>query len=117
MEIPNIQASTASDNACYEPQSEWYNTLDYVRFAIETVTLPTVGFLGILGNVLVILVLIKLTTNRKKEKNRKNFDRLLISLSIADSLLLIVYISDAIIQGKWPNEPPPDEPHWYQVIS
>ena len=88
-----------------------------MRFVIESVTLPTVGVLGVLGNVLVIIILIKLTTNRKEQKNRKNFDRLLISLSIADSLLLIMYITDAIIQAKLPNEPPPNEPYWYQVIS
>lgn len=85
-------------------------TLESIRFAIESVTLPSCGLLGLLGNVLVIAVLIRLTTRRNENRNRKNFDRMLISLSIFDSLLLITYITDAIIQADLMYEP-----HWYQV--
>ena len=71
------------------------------------------GILGLLGNVLNIIVLIKLTSNQKENKNRKNFDRILISLSITDSLLLFMYITDALIQAQESH----DEPQWYQVID
>jgi len=85
-------------------------TLESIRFAIESVTLPSCGILGLLGNILVIAVLIRLTTRVNENKNRKNFDRMLISLCILDLLLLIIYITDAVIQVDLMHEP-----QWYQV--
>ena len=104
------QTNLTTDYACYEATDDWYDTLDSVRFWIESVALPTIGFLGILGNLLVILVLIRLNTNQKENKNRQNFDRLLISLSITDTLLLVMYITDALVQASNSYEP-----SWYQV--
>ena len=89
---------------------EWYPKVMSVRFGIESVTLPVIGFLGIFGNLIVIAVLIRLTTSKKENQNEKKFDRMLISLSMADLLLLIMYVVDALVQVDLYNEP-----QWYQV--
>ena len=101
-----------TDNVCYENATIWLETLDDIRFAVETIALPSVGSLGVMGNILVIITLIKLTKSKKENKNQTNFDRLLIFLSATDTLFLIMHIIDAIIQAQ--NH---SEPMWYQVSS
>ena len=81
-----------------------------VRFGIDSVLLPVIGFPGILGNLMLIAVLIKLTNSKKENQKNKKFDRMLISLSIADFLLLTMYVFDALVQVNLYNEP-----QWYQV--
>ena len=113
LKIASFHSSVeASDSACYENATIWLEALDNIRFAIETVALPSVGILGIMGNTLIIITLIKLTKSKKENKNQTNFDRLLIFLSVADSLVLVMHIIDAIIQAQYGPEP-----IWYQVIN
>ena len=112
MKVPSFHSiAEENDSVCYENATIWLEALDNIRFAIETIALPSVGSLGVMGNILVIITLIKLTNSKKENKNQINFDRLLIFLSIADSLFLIMHIIDAVIQAQ--DLP---EPGWYQVI-
>ena len=97
-------------NSCYENIDEWDSKIMSVRFGVESVTLPVLGLLGILGNFMVIAILIQLTRRKNGNHNNRKFDRILISLSIADSLLLVMYVVDALVQVDLYTEP-----QWYQV--
>ena len=95
---------------CFESSDEWEQILDNVRFAIESVTLPTVGFLGMLANLIVVFVLVRITIKKCQHGKHKSFDRMVICLSSIDFLLIIFYVVDALVQIDILHEP-----QWYQV--
>ena len=97
---------------CYETFHEWDETLENARFAIESVTLPIFGILGFLANIIVVFALFRITGKTNLKGNHKNFDRMVISLCFIDSLLLVVYVVDALIQVDLMHEP-----QWYQVTK
>ena len=74
--------------------------------------MPIFGILGLLANIIVVFALVRITGNKSLKGNHKNFDRMVISLSIIDSLLLVVYVVDALIQVDLMHEP-----QWYQVTK
>ena len=98
--------------SCYESFDKWDETLENARFAIESVSLPTFGILGLLANAIVIFVLFRIAARKDLQGNQKNFDKLLICLSFLDSFLIVIYIVDALIQIDILHEP-----QWYQVIN
>ena len=98
--------------SCYESFDKWDETLANARFAIESVSLPTFGILGLLANAIVIFALFRIAARKDLQGNQKNFDRMVISLSFIDSLLILIYIVDALIQIDIYHEP-----QWYQVIN
>ena len=102
--------SNSAIATCYENIDKWDSKIMSVRFGVESVTLPVLGFLGILGNFMVIAILIQLTRRKNGNHNNRKFDRILISLSIADSFLLVMYVVDALVQVDLYTEP-----QWYQV--
>ena len=109
------QTSQAIEYGCYEYMEgtavgnmTWIETLDWVKFWVESIPITAVGSFGSLGNIVVIIVLLRLV----KQNQNPNFHRLLISLSIVDIIFLIVYMTDAIVQCKYDTAP---EPQWYQV--
>ena len=107
----NLRAYSKMNNGtCYERLNEWSLTLQTAMYWIESITIPFVGSLGCLGNILVITVLIRFTNSQGENKNRNNFDKLLISLAIVDTLHLIMYVTDSFVQANGT-----DEPYWYQV--
>ena len=57
-----------------------------------------------------IAILIQLIKDPTENRNHKPFDRILIALAVFDSLLLIIYVVDAIIQIDILSEP-----WWYEV--
>lgn len=95
---------------CYELRTEWEETLKNVRFGLESITLQMFSYFGIFGNILVIAILIQLIKDPTENRNHKPFDRILIALAVFDSLLLIIYVVDAIIQIDILSEP-----WWYEV--
>ena len=97
---------------CYELRKEWDKTLQNIRFAVESVTLQIFSYLGILGNTLVVAILIRLIKDPTENKNHKPFDRILIALAVFDTLLLVMYLVDAIVQVDILTEP-----QWYKVLE
>ena len=95
---------------CYELRTEWAETIEHVRFGLESITLQMFSYFGIFGNILVIAILIQLIKDPTENRNHKPFDRILIALAVFDSLLLIIYVVDAIIQIDILSEP-----WWYEV--
>ena len=98
--------------SCYESFDKWEEIVENARFAIESVSLPTLGILGLLANAIVIFVLFRVVARKDLQGNQKNFDKLLICLSFIDSFLIVIYIVDALIQIDILHEP-----QWYQVIN
>ena len=98
--------------SCYESFDKWEEIVENARFAIESVSLPTLGTLGLLANAIVIFVLFRIVARKDVQGNQKNFDKLVICLSFIDSFLIVIYIVDALIQIDILHEP-----QWYQVIS
>ena len=97
--------------SCYESFDKWEEIVENSRFAIESVSLPTLGILGFLSNAIVIFVLFRIVARKDLQGNQKNFDKLVICLSFIDSFLIVIYIVDALIQIDILHEP-----QWYQVI-
>ena len=95
---------------CYESVDEWDKTLMNIRFALDSVLLPVCGILGMLSNIIVIVTLIRITRKKSSHENHKNFDRLIIFLSLIDFWLIFFYVVDALIQIDIMTEP-----QFYQV--
>ena len=95
---------------CYELRAEWEETIEHMRFGLESITLQIFSYFGIFGNILVIAILVQLIKDPTENRNHKPFDRILIALAVFDSLLLIIYVVDAIIQIDILSEP-----WWYEV--
>ena len=95
---------------CYESVEEWDKTLMYIRFCLDSVLLPGIGIHGMLANIIVIVTLIRITRKKSSHGNHKNFDRLIILLSLIDFWLIFFYVVDALIQIDIMTEP-----QFYQV--
>ena len=95
---------------CYESVEEWDETIMDIRFALDSVLLPICGFLGMFANIIVMVTLVRITRKKDLHGNHKNFDRLVIFLSLIDFWLIFFYVVDALIQVDLMTEP-----QFYQV--
>lgn len=89
---------------CFELHAEYNSFLDSSKYWLEGVGICVVGVFGLCGNALTIIVL------RKSETNRP-FNRLLMCLAIADSLLIFVSIGETAIVGTFMTT----HPTWYKL--
>ena len=87
---------------CHESREEYSSLVQTSKFWIEGVLVTAVGIVGIGGNVLTIIVLWRLRTNR-------NFNNILIGLVITDTLLIANLIVEMSVIGVFLAE----EPLWY----
>ena len=95
----------------------WIQVIDVSRFWIEGVTIPIVASTGLICNTIVFVVLFSLIRISDRGSQR-NFDIILLALTIIDILLLIMYMTDSIVQNVYISnfsEETFTEPRWYQV--
>ena len=95
---------------CYESIDDWEKTLMNIRKALDSILLPICGILGMLANIIVMVTLVRITRKKNLHGNHKNFDRLVIFLSLIDFWLIFFYVVDALIQVDLMTEP-----QFYQV--
>ncbi|TRY77004.1 hypothetical protein TCAL_02696 [Tigriopus californicus] len=100
----NVTGSSGGRLPCFELHAEYNSFLDSSKYWLEGVGICVVGVFGLCGNVLTIIVL------RKSETNRP-FNRLLMCLAIADSLLIFVSIGETAIVGTFMTT----HPTWYKL--
>ena len=91
--------------------------LDDSRYCIEGIAIPSIGSIGLIGNLIVVGVLFCLIRNNSEQGSQRNFDVTLMSLAIIDFILLIMYITDSYIQNHFDpiNVEQSKEPLWYKV--
>ena len=95
----------------------WIQVIDVSRFWIEGVTIPIVASTGLICNTIVFVVLFSLIRISDRGSQR-NFDIILLAVTIIDILLLIMYMTDSIVQNVYISnfsEETFTEPRWYQV--
>ena len=93
----------------------WFQVIDESRYWIEGIVIPSVGAIGLIGNLIVIGVLACLIHENSDHGSQRNFDVTLISLSIIDLILLLMYLTDSYIQNHFDPSLLGDEPIWYKV--
>lgn len=93
---------------CHEHFNEHRHFMTKAQFWIEGVSLFVVGIFGIAGNIMTVIVLGRIYSNT-------TFNRLLMSLAIVDTMLLIYYVLDYGIIGVFMRSKGMDEPLWYRV--
>ena len=81
-----------------------------IRLVLDSVLLPVCGILGMVANIIVMVTLVRITRKKESHGNQKNFDRLVIFLSLIDLWLILFYVVDALIQIDLMTEP-----QFYQV--
>ena len=94
---------TLTPDTCYELQSEYEDTILATQYWVKGVSLVILGSFGLIGNIVTILVLWRIDSNR-------NFNKLLIMLSTTDSLLIIYFILEKAIAETFSQG---EEPFWY----
>ena len=101
------------DNDC----KSWYQVMDDSRYWVEGIAIPSVGSVGVIGNLIVIGSLACLIRENNERGSQRNFDITLISLAIIDLILLLMYITDSYIQNHLNpiSEDSSREPIWYKV--
>ena len=95
----------------------WFQIIDDSRYWIEGIAIPSIGSIGLIGNMIVAGVLFCLIRNNSDQGSQRNFDFTLMSLAIIDFILLIMYITDSYIQNHFDpiNVEQLKEPIWYKV--
>ena len=101
--FPNAPVSPLS---CYERQEEWRSVHELSHFWVEGVAITAVGVFGICGNLLTILVLSQMDSNR-------SFNKLLVALSVVDTLLIVQTVGDTAILGVFSTG---RLPAWYCAL-
>ena len=125
--VKNDESLLLAENNCFERISNdgddknnsksWIQIIDDSRFWIEGVTIPIVASTGLICNTIVFVVLFSLIRISDRGSQR-NFDIILLALTIIDILLLIMYMTDSIVQNVYISnfsEETFTEPRWYQV--
>ena len=95
----------------------WFQVIDETRYWIEGIAIPSVGSIGLIGNLIVTSVLFCIIRKSTDRGSQRNFDITLMSLAIVDFILLLMYITDSCIQNHLnpiDNEHS-SEPLWYKV--
>lgn len=93
---------------CHEVLNDYLHLMVNAQFWLEGITLMVVGAFGMAGNLLTIIVLRRIDSNT-------TFNRLLMTLAIVDSLLLIYYVLDNGVVGTFRRTHGLPEPDWYRV--
>lgn len=92
---------------CYEPLGEELTAkLKAYEFWVSGVALSVVGCLGVVGNVLTLIALIKYETN-----TNNSFNKLLVHLTVVDLLLIVVCVHEFAVLNAFVGS----QPHWYIV--
>ena len=105
------------DDGAGNHSKSWIQIVDVSRFWIEGVTIPIVAITGLICNTIVFVVLFSLI-RISDHGSQRNFDIILLALTIIDILLLIMYMTDSILQNVYIenfSEETFTEPRWYQV--
>ena len=89
---------------CYEKIEDFSAMRENARFWLEGISITVVGGVGFCGNIMAILVLSTYTTN-------VSFNRLLMSLAVVDSLLILDMMVQKSIIGNFVTV----EPLWYKI--
>lgn len=101
--FPNLNGSESS-LLCHESRATYSPWVAKSKFWIEGVAVTVVGIFGMTGNIIAIIVLRRIKTNR-------NFNNLLITLSFSDFLLILDVVLEMSFIGIFMSE----EPHWFRV--
>lgn len=91
---PPPPAPSPYDIPCHELREEYDDTLTSVGFWLEGVAICVVGAFGLAGNALAVVVLGRTPTNR-------NFNKLLIALSVVDSLLILQTVLEVSVLRRF----------------
>ena len=102
--FPQQQPLNQSDLECYEKRDVYSPLAKAFYYWVEGVGVVIAGTLGVFGNILTILTLRKMRTN-------KNFNNLLIGLSVFDTFLIVVVMIEQIIMVFLDSEP-----LWYRYL-
>ena len=89
---------------CYEKIKDFSNLRNNARFWLEGIAITLLGLVGLAGNFLSIAVLNTYKTNT-------SFNRLLMSLAVVDSLLIIDMVLEKAVIGNFIGS----EPIWYKI--
>ncbi|XP_059083030.1 uncharacterized protein LOC131880413 [Tigriopus californicus] len=89
---------------CHESRATYSPWVAKSKFWIEGVAVTVVGIFGMTGNIIAIIVLRRIKTNR-------NFNNLLITLSFSDFLLILDVVVEMSLIGIFMSK----EPHWFKV--
>ena len=98
---PFLLADTVT---CYEKIKDFSNLRNNARFWLEGIAITLLGLVGLAGNFLSIAVLNTYKTNT-------SFNRLLMSLAVVDSLLIIDMVLEKAVIGNFIAS----EPIWYKI--
>ena len=95
----------------------WFQVIDESRYWIEGVAVPSVGSIGLVGNLIVTCVLFFIVRKNSDNGSQRNFDITLMCLAIVDFILLLMYITDSCIQNHLNpiGHELSKEPLWYKV--
>ena len=89
---------------CYEKIKDFSDLRNNARFWLEGIAITLLGLVGLAGNFLSIAVLNTYKTNT-------SFNRLLMSLAVVDSLLIIDMVLEKAVIGNFIGS----EPIWYKI--
>ena len=78
---------------CYEKIEDFSSMRENARFWLEGIGITVVGVVGLAGNIMAVFVLSTYSTN-------VSFNRLLMSLAVVDSLLIVDMVIQKAIIGK-----------------
>ena len=100
--------TNGSSNKCYETFEDFDKVLLDSKFWLEGVGVTTVGVLGVVGNAMTMLVLWRVI----RSKINVNFNKLLICLSVVDTLLILDFILEISVMRVFNSRVA--EPMWYR---
>ena len=89
---------------CFEKIKDFSDLRNNARFWLEGIAITLLGLVGLAGNFLSIAVLNTYKTNT-------SFNRLLMSLAVVDSLLIIDMVLEKAVIGNFVGS----EPIWYKI--
>lgn len=94
--------SNKAEFSCHELKGEWKDTVSWSQFLIQGIGVTVIGLLGIAGNILSVIVLLKTKCNR-------NFHLLLVGLAVIDTFVLLILVIEMSVVTLFLE----DEPSWY----
>lgn len=105
----NSVATTMSPSAeesfrCHEQYESHMNLVLDLKFWLETVVLSVIATFGFFGNIMTFIVL-------RKQRSRSNFHKMLMTLTVNDSILIIFYLLSSAVIGSL-NE----APTWWKLL-
>eukprot|EP00093_Oithona_nana_P012280 12280.XXX_442860_446791_1 [CDS] Oithona nana genome sequencing. len=98
----NIVATTMSpleeNFRCHEQYESHMKLVLDLKFWLETVVLSIIATFGFFGNIMTFIVL-------RKQRSRSNFHKMLMTLTVNDSILIIFYLLSSAVIGSLSEVP------------